>query len=198
MARGRIFEDLSKRGHAHTSSNSSKSGFDRSQSGSKTNLLVLTLSGLVSVYAHAGSITVVALGLSYAVLEVLAFHLIERAQDISRHHNQNGGSVIYSASGMLTQSSAPSVPTEERWLSVLRDVSMAGAFTTTVAGITLEGLHFGGLINYGLIGHLLGDHWQSGQGVVAVVYALSTVLIHIVVFAATVFMVSCGKTSLLC
>lgn len=179
-ARGHILEEWPKARHHHSPSSASptKAGFDRSpSSGCKTTLLALTLSGLVSVHAHAGSTTEIALGLSHAVCEALAFQLIERAQDVSRHHKQQYGGTV----GYLTASGTGA--DDERGLFVLRDVSVAGAITTALA-VTLEGVHFGGLINYGLISHVL------SQGVLSTMYALGTVLLHMIVFAATVLMVS--------
>lgn len=157
---------------------------------SRTTIAILTISGLVAVYAHAGSITVIALGLSDAVLEVLAYRLVERAQEAARQHLPNGGSVIYSANGLLTQPTKPTFSGEEQGVSILRDVAAAGAMTTGVAALSLEGLRFGGLANYGMIGQAVGTHWVVGQGILSISYALSTVLVHMLMFAALILMVS--------
>lgn len=161
-----------------------------STSGSKPTLLLLTVSGVVAVYAHLGSISAVALGLSYAVLQVLAFHLVERARAAAQHHVPNGGSVIYSASGLLTQPTKPPISSEEQWLSLIRDVSTAGALATGVAALTLESLRFGGLAYYGLLGQAMGDHWVFGQGVLSLVYALGTIIVHMAMYGALLLTVS--------
>lgn len=172
-----------------------KDDFDRSSSSSRITLVFVTLAGLVSISAHAGSITSVALGLSYAVSEVLAIIQIERAY--TAQATVNGGSVIYSVNRLSTHTTHISWPVEERQLSVIHDVAFAGAIAIGAAGIGLEGLSFGGLQYYGLIGQLFGNKWQSGQGALSFVYVVSTVLIQIVAFATLVIMVSVkGSVSL--
>ncbi|KXT11496.1 hypothetical protein AC579_2418 [Pseudocercospora musae] len=158
---------------------------------SRLTLFVFTTSALVAVYSHAGSVTAIALGLSYAVLEVLAYHLIARAHGASPPPGQRGGSVIYSANGLLAQPSGPSLSDEERCMSTLRHVSAAGALTTGLAALTLESVKFGGLAYYGLLGQAMGSHWVFGQSIVSVLYAIATVLMHIVMYGALILMVSC-------
>lgn len=148
----------------------------------------MTLAGLVAISAHAGSITNIALGLSYAVAEVLAIIQTERAY--TAQSNINGGSVIYSINGLSTQATHISASLEERQLSIIHDVSFAGAIAIGSAGIGLEGLSFGGLQYYGLIGQMLGENWESGQGILSIFYAVSTVLVQVVAFATLVIMVS--------
>lgn len=185
---GGIFEETSPQDEAPASP--VKDRHTSSTSGSKSTLLLLTVSGVVAVYAHLGSISAVALGLSYAVLQVLAFHLVERARAAAQHHVPNGGSVIYSASGLLTQPTKPPVSSEEQWLSLIRDVSTGGALTTGVAALTLESLRFGGLAYYGLLGQAMGDHWVFGQGVLSLVYALGTIIVHMAMYGALLLTVS--------
>ncbi|KXT00272.1 hypothetical protein AC578_1213 [Pseudocercospora eumusae] len=156
---------------------------------SRLTLFVFTTSGLMAVYSHAGSVTAIALGFSYAVLEVLAYHLIARAHETSPSSGQRGGRVIYSANGLLAQPSGSSVSDEERWMSTLKHVSAAGALATGLAAVTLESLHFGGLAYYGLLGQAMGSHWVFGQSIVSVLYAIATVLMHIVMYGALILMI---------
>ncbi|USW47209.1 Putative glycosyl transferase CAP10 domain-containing protein [Septoria linicola] len=171
-----------------------KDGLDRSPSNSRITLVFLTLAGLVAISAHAGSITNIALGLSYAVAEVLAIIQTERAY--TAQFNNNGGSVIYCINGLSTQATHISASLEERQLSIIHDVSFAGAIAIGSAGIGLEGLSFGGLQYYGLIGQMLGDKWESGQGILSFFYAVSTVLVQVVAFATLVIMI-CRQGALL-
>ncbi|CAK4032336.1 glycosyltransferase family 90 [Lecanosticta acicola] len=152
--------------------------------GSKSTLALLTVSGLVAVYAHLGSISAVALGLSHAVLQVLALDLVERAKGAAKHHTSNGGSVIYSASGLLTQSTKAPASNQEQWLALVRDVSTAGGLAAAVAALTLESFRFGGLAYYGLLGQAMGNHWVFGQGVLSLVYAVGTIAVHMAMYGA--------------
>lgn len=155
---------------------------------SRSSLTILTLAGLATVYAHSGSISVIALGLSHAILQVLALHLIERARGAA-HHLQNGDSVIYSANGLLAQPVKPIGSSENQWMSILRDVSAASALTASVAAVSLESLRFGGLGYYGLLGQVMGQHWVFGQGILSVIFAFGTVLVHVILFGALLLMV---------
>lgn len=166
-----------------------KPGATTTTHGSKSSLAILTLAGIVTVYAHSGSISVVALGLSNAILQVLAFHLVERARGAA-HHLQNGDSVIYSANGLLTQPVKPQGSSTAQWMSLLRDVSAAAALTTGLAAASLESRRFGGLGYYGILGQIMGQHWVFGQGALSVLFGIVTLLVHIVLFGALVLMVS--------
>ena len=161
---------------------------------SKSTLAVLTGSALVAAYMSSGSITGTALGLSYAVLEASAFVVVDRARKLARYDTQSGGGVIYSANGLLAKPAKGSGSDEEQWISLLRDLSVAGTLTTGVAALTLESLSFrmGGLAYYGVHGH----------GVVnrsifpSLVYALGIVLVHAAMYAAFLLVVSCLLTSI--
>lgn len=167
-----------------------KAAASRSLHASTTTLVTFTASGLIAVYSHAGSITVLALGLSYAVLVVLAFTFIERSQRASWTNGQHGDTVIYSASGILTHPTATPLSDEEKWMATLRDASAAAFVTTGIAALGLENLRFGGLAYYGLLGQALGTHWVFGQGVVSFLFAVATILMHIVMSGALILMVS--------
>lgn len=163
--------------------------------GSRTDLAVTTLAGLIAAYSHSGSISVVALGLSHAVLEVFAFNLIERANGAAQHQLHNGRSVIYSASGMLTQPVMPVDSSEEPWVAMIRDVSVAGAVSSAAATLVLESRRFGGLAYYGIVGQAMGAQWEVGQGILSVVYGVGIVFVHAVMFGALLLMVSQARHS---
>lgn len=135
---------------------------------------------MAALYVSTGSISVSALGLSHAVLQVLAYQLIERAGGAG----EQGDDI----DGLLTQTTASA---SAQWLPVLRDVATAATAMTIIAAIFLESSHFGGLQYYGLLGQAMGDHWIFGQAILTVFYALGTVLVHMALFGALVLMVSC-------
>lgn len=145
-----------------------------------SSIAVLTICGVAALHASTGSISVTALGLSHAVLQVVSFQLIERAGGAGQHGDD--------VDGLLSQIATSS--DGDKWISVLRDVATAATATTVVAAIFLESSHFGGLQYYGLLGQAMGDHWIFGQAVLTVFYALGTVLVHMALFGALVFMVS--------
>lgn len=160
--------------------------------------MVLTISGLIAVYAHSGSITVIALGLSYAILEATAFRLVERAQGVAKHQLQNGESVIYSARGLLSQPSKSALPPQEQWVALARDVSAAASILTGFAALSLESLRFGGISYYGLIDQALGENWVAGQGFLSIPYALGIVLVHMVKSGSLLLMVRKWIHHMLC
>lgn len=131
-----------------------------------------------------GSITIVALGLSHAVFEALAFRTIECARSTARDQSQYSGSVVHSANGSLNRPSTPKRPSSEHWIPVLRDVSAAGFVFTIFATLSLENLRFGGLAYHQLIGELLGD------GIPSVVYGIATVLCNMLMLATLIILVS--------
>lgn len=182
-----IFESITA-ASASPPSSPTKPGSTRSsyEHGSKTTLAIITASGLVAVYAHSGSISVIALGLSYAALEALALNLVERARDQPR----DVGGVIYSANGFLTQPVKPMASGTDQWTALSRDVSAAAGVSLGLAALSLESLRFGGLAYYGLLGQAMGDHWVFGQSILSVVYALGTVVVHVVMSGTMLLMVS--------
>jgi len=169
---------------------------------STTPLYILTCSAVVAVYVSSGSNTVVSLGLSSAVLASLTFLLVERA--IVEARQQNGGSVIYSANGLLTQPDMPVSTNAEPVIAVMRDVSAAAAIGSGVAALTMESLSFGGLAYYGVVGQAMGNHWMLGQAVLNVAYGLSMAVVHMAMDALLLIMVSdrlqrlCSPTSQQC
>lgn len=142
-------------------------------------LAVGTACAVAALYQSTRSIAVDALGLSHAVLQVLSFQLVERASRSGQHGDDSDG--------LLSQSTASD---GEHWLPVLRDVATAATATTAIAALSLESSHFGGLQYYGLLGQAMGDHWIFGQAILTVLYALGTVLTHMVMFGALTLTVS--------
>ncbi|KAK3726120.1 hypothetical protein LTR37_000268 [Vermiconidia calcicola] len=149
-------------------------------SGSKTSLAILTCSAVVAIFAAAGSNATIALGLSYTIVQALAFLLIERARAEAQSGRHNAGSVIYSANGSLTQPSS-AASGEGSTVAVIRDVATASALCTAIAALTLESFTFGGLGYWGIFGQVLGDQWVFWNGILGVIYAIVTVLVHVAV-----------------
>jgi hypothetical protein len=158
--------------------------------GLKTSLAIATLSGLLAVYTHAGSITVVALGFSQALLLAWAFQLIERAHGAMQPYASRGSNIIYSANGLLTPHARLSPSKKEQWLSVIRDVAAAGAVTTGVFALSLENMRLGGLAYYAVLGEALGDQWVFGQAFLSIGYAFGVVFIRTIVCGTLLLMVS--------
>ena len=189
FVRARIFDEADRRPDSPVAS-PTKSTHASPGYGSRIDLIIATLAGLIAAYSHSGSISIVALGLSHAVLEVFAFNLIERANGAAQHNLQNGSSIIYSASGLLTQPAKPSNPSEEPWVAMIRDVCAAGGIATSTAALVLESRRFGGLAYYGLVGQAMGSEWEFGQGILSIVYGGGIVTVHMVMFGALLMMVS--------
>lgn len=140
-------------------------------------LAALTSCAVAATYTAQGSVSSNALGLSHAVLQVLASQLVERAGRF--------GGRDESSSGLLSQDNDG-----EHWISVLRDVAAAATASTAIAAASLESSHFGGLQYYGLLGQAMGDNWIFGQGILLVLFALGTVLVHMAMFGSHLLMVS--------
>ena len=159
--------------------------------GSKTALTILTLSALAAIFSSVGSNATIALGLSFAILQSIAFLLVERARiDAQYGRSANGGTVIYSANGYLSQPSKPaSSGADSLWL-VIRDVAFAAALCTTIATLTLESLSFGGISHMGVIGTILGQKWLVGQGILSAVFGICMVGVHAVMDGTLLLMVS--------
>jgi hypothetical protein len=117
----------------------------------------------------------------------LAFLLIERARVEAKQNS--GGSVIYSANGLLTQPSAPSNGGANVVLTVLRDVAVASAVCTTFASVTLESFSFGGLAYRGSFGQVMGEEWKAWDETLEVTYATGILLLNIIVDGTLLFMV---------
>ena len=167
-----------------------KSRMQAQASGSKTTLAILTCSAVVAIFAAAGSNATIALGLSYAVIEALAFLLIERALSEAQHGRHNGGSVIYSANGLLSQPTQPAASGTESKFAVVRDVAAASAVATGIAALTLESLSFGVLAHWGIVSPVLGEKWLLWEGVLGVVYALVVIVVQMLMDGALLVMVS--------
>ena len=165
-----------------------------SPQGSKSLLLILTLSGLAAIYLSSGAIFVVALGLCDAVALVWAYHLVGRASEALQDQSQNGGSVIYSANGLLTHPANPQDSGTPRWISLLRDVSVAAAVFTGWAALAFESKQFGEL-------HYAGpprmrddgvDPWSFGLSFGTIILSIGAVIVHVGLFGALLLMVSPG------
>ena len=163
-------------------------------SGSRTSLAILTCSAVVAIFAAAGSNATIALGLSYTIVQALAFLLIERARAEAQSGRHNAGSVIYSANGSLTQPSS-AASGEGSTVAVIRDVATASALCTAIAALTLESFTFGGLGYWGIFGQVLGDQWVFWNGILGVIYAIVTVLVHVAVGVGILVLVSPSSSS---
>ena len=150
----------------------------------------MTLSAVVATYAAAGTNATIALGLSYAIFEALAFILIERARAEARNVRQNGVSVIYSTRGLLSQPERPVNSGTDSRMAVMRDVSMATAVAMGISALTLGSFTFGGLGYWGIFGKALGEKWLARQSMTAVVLGLVTVIVHLVMNGTLLLMVS--------
>lgn len=159
-------------------------------SSSKAPLIIFTCSAVVAIYAASGSNATIAIGLSYAIIEALAFLLIERARSEAQHARQNGGSVIYSANGLLSQPTQPAQSGLDSTLAVARDVSTASAVVTGVAALTLERFTFGGLIFRGVFGQIVKDGWMFWDPILSTIHALGMIIVHAVANGALLIMVS--------
>ena len=157
-------------------------------SGSKTILAILTASAVIAIFLNVGTNATIALALSYAVTEVQAYLLIERAQTEARNGRATNGPTIYSANGLLAQPVHPARPSTDLSLAVIRDVSTAAALATLIAAVTLESFSFGGLAYYGVS---LGEQWLFWQEILRLVFAIATVVVHIIMEGALILMVSC-------
>lgn len=159
-------------------------------SGSKTWLAILTISAVVAIFAAAGSNATVALGLSYALIESLAFLLVERAGAEAQDGRQNGASIIYTTSGLLSQPSRPAESGGQALSLVTRDVSLAAFLATGVGALMLERFTFGGLGYWGILGQAMGSNWVVGQGILSVIWAVATVVLHFVMDSTILVLVS--------
>lgn len=160
-------------------------------SGSKTTLTILTCAAVVAIFAPVGSHATIALGLSYTIHTAFAFLLVGKARTEAQSGRLNGGgSVIYSANGLLSQPLKPATSPAESQMAVIRAVSATAALATGIAAFTLESFTFGGLAYWGIIGQAMGDYWVFGQGIVTVVVGVGVVGLHAVVDWVLLIMVS--------
>jgi hypothetical protein len=154
---------------------------------SKTQLLILCAAGVAAVYATSGSSVALSLGLSYATLTGLALVLIERARVEAQHQGHQGGSVIYSANGLL---SAPEKSGfgREGMMVVIRDVAAAAAIGTGIAALMLEGFSYGELSVWGVLGEK--DELNFGRLLVKALLGAALVIAHIIMDGSLLVMVS--------
>jgi hypothetical protein len=149
-----------------------------SVAGSKTSLAILTLAAVTASFAAAGSNATIALGLSYAIVTALAFLLVERAYSEARHGRQAGGSVIYSANGLLSQPHATAGLGAEATTSVLRDVALASALATGVAALSMERFRTGGIEYWPMAAKIMGDEWILMNGGWRLLYGACLIPVH--------------------
>jgi hypothetical protein len=187
-------------GNAHTAD--SPTGSDKIQTlptyASKTPLYILTASGITVIYASSGSSTVLSLGLSYAVLTASALWLLQNARVEAQQPAQNGGSVIYSANGFLSQHNKRTVSGYDVGLCVARDVSAAAALGTSIAAVALESLSIATMLDRGILGDIKGEEWVMGQLVRSAAYSLGMVVVHIIMNASLLAMVRIFPSLNLC
>ena len=146
---------------------------------------------MVASFAALGSNATIALGLSFAIAEALAFLIVEKARAEAVSGRASGGSIIYSANGLLSHSSQQShSATGDSRIAVIRDVAGASALCTGIAALTLESFTFGGLGYWGIFGQVLGDQWIFWDSILGVVYALVSVCVHALNYATILLLVS--------
>lgn len=168
----------------------SRAQLSTSASGSKTSLTILTVAAVTASFAAAGSNATIALGLSYSIITTLAFLLVERAHSDARHGRQGGGSVIYSANGLLSQPTSNSGQGAEAKTSVIRDVALAGSLMTGLAALSMEKFHVGGMEYWPMAARIMGDEWIIMDGTWRLVYGSVMVLPHAIMQATLLLMVS--------
>ena len=161
-----------------------------SATGSKTSLTILTLAAVTASFAASGSNATIALGLSYAIVTALAFLLIERAYREALHGRQNGGSIIYSANGLLSQPQGNAGFGPEATTSVLRDVALAAALATGVAALSMESLRPGGIEYWPMAKKIMGDEWLLMNGGWRLLYGACLIPVHTIMEPALLLMVS--------
>lgn len=160
-------------------------------SGSKTALAVLTVSGVLAIIAPSGSSATIALGLSYTVFTAFAFLLVGKAGTEAKSGPLNGGgSIIYSANGLLSHPGKALSSPGESQMAVIRDVSAAAALATAIATFTLESFTFGGLAYWGVIGQAMGDKWVLGQSILRFLYGMGMVGVHCGIYWTVLILVS--------
>jgi hypothetical protein len=170
-------------------------GFVRKASiyGSPMSLAIITLAGLIVLGSSSTfefSLSSVALGLSYAAVQVLALCLVERARRDTQQKIRAESRRRVSATGLPILSEGSLLSNQDPWQLVLQDVSLAAAAVTLFATVMFESLQFGGLVCFGLIDQIIGEHWMEGQVVVASILGAIMVLVHCVMNASLVLTVS--------
>jgi hypothetical protein len=148
------------------------------------------LAGLTASFAAAGSNATVALGLSYAIVTTLAFLLVETAHAEAKSGRQPGGSVIYSANGLLSQQHSNAGLGKEATTSVIRDVALAAGVATGFAALTMESFRFGGIEYWPMAAKILGDEWILMNGSWRLIYGACLIPVHAVMEPVLLLMVS--------
>jgi hypothetical protein len=156
-------------------------------------LAIITLAGLIILGSSSTfefSLPNVALGLSYAAVQVLALCLVERARKDTQQKIRSESRRRVSATGLPILSEDSLLSNQDPWQLVLQDVSLAAAAVTLSATVMFESLQFGGLVCFGVIDQIIGEHWMEGQVFVASIIGAIMVLVHCVMNAALVLTVS--------
>jgi hypothetical protein len=160
--------------------------------GSPLSIAIITLAGLIILGSSSTfefSLPSIALGLSYTAVQVLALCLVERARRDTQQKIRAESRRRVSATGLPVLSES-SLSNQDPWQLVLQDVSLAAAAVTLFATVMFESLQFGGLVCFGVIDRILGEHWMEGQVFVASILGAIMVLVHCVMNAALVLTVS--------
>ena len=147
--------------------------------GAKSGLVVLTGSALVASYTASGSVTPIAIGLSNAFLQALAFFLVERARSEAYYGRSNGGSVIYSTNGLLAQQTKPDAPKRGVLMMIIRDVSAAAMLATAVAAIGLEQLTYNAVVYPGVLHPKLEEHSLLVKTGFVILQGVSAILLNL-------------------
>jgi hypothetical protein len=161
--------------------------------GSPMSIAIITLAGLVALGTSLTttiSLSSVALGLSYASVQVLALCLVERARKDNQQKLGAESRRRVSATGLPILSEGSLLSNQDPWRLVLQDVSLAAATVTLIATVMFESLQFGGLVCFGLIDRIIGEHWMEGQVFVSSIIGAVMVLVHCIMNASLVLMVS--------
>lgn len=159
-------------------------------SGSKISIAILSLASVTASFAAAGSNATIALGLSYAIVTALAFLLVERAYSEARHGRQSGGSVIYSANGLLSQPSSNQGTGKGAMTSTIRDVALAAGIATGIAALSMESFRLGGLEYWPRAAKILGDEWIIMNGSWRLIYGVCLIPVHVLMEPVLLIMVS--------
>lgn len=159
-------------------------------SASTTALIVLTSSAVMAIFTPTGSQATLALGLSCTVLTAFAMLIIGKGTADPQTALLNGGT-----SASHPSSGGPSQPLKHgsfgtRPELLMKDVSLAAAFTTGIATLALENFTFGGLAYWGILGQAMGEKWVIGQSIVGCIYGIGIVGVHSVMYWTLLIMVS--------
>jgi hypothetical protein len=164
--------------------------------GSKTSLVILTVTALIAAFTSAGSNATVALGLSYALVSAAGILLVQRAKWLAQSSRSNGG--IYSANGFLAQpEDTERSSSSSNSSDVVRDVCAAAGLATLVASVTLESWHFGAMLHHHeWAGRSAIGNWVARNSYVGFAATLAILAVHMLMYQSLLLMVSTSRISL--